>query len=808
MSLLPKNAGILEFKILDHLGSGGFANTYLARDENLDKEIAIKEFFPRNICERGDDFYVRPKEGHEATFRTYLTHFLAEAQILARFDEPNVVKVLRYFEALGTAYIIMEFVEGRHLDDFIQETDFITEETVTDWLEGILTGLHAIHANDIIHGDIKPKNIIINSENQPVLIDFGASVIYQAKKDDGELYDEVFVSLNYAAPEQLSGAATIDHRVDIFALGAVFFEVITREKFRPAETSSAADILNYSKFYDSKILRSVQTALQDEPNERFESCEEWLFYVTLSKGQKFSRFLKRRKWVIAAAAACLAGIGYFGFYLVENEVDEKNYRYKLFASATVVTEKLDEGEALLAKMDGAIVYLNGFANTINVYANQIEVRHLVTGRTSKQNLATSAAEFRNRAAELETIKAELAEIRRRYYFDDYPQAVSRADKLTSGLDKEFTEATRFMFASVVEAQVSRQSQERRIKVDDAEFSSLIDAVLKSEAAIDAAEISARAAPVVQAFLDDQLAKNNAKAFAQFRDRAATEISGVYQAYKGRKRSNDLRTIFDKIKSAQSVQQIELLRREAKSVVQRIEKDRQTARATQQRLRRENAARAFVQKMEAQMMHIPGGAYMMCGNDHMYARPVHPVQLQAFWIGKTEVTVGEWQRCVEDKKCPATKSSGSNSHPVTGINWNDAQAFIAWLNSKSRVLTFRLPSEAEWEYVVKKYGFKVQELQDGLDRTTIDQKNQKGINSILGNALEWLDDCWHGGYRNAPNDGSSWNTGLECDKRVVRGSSWEGEYTLTEQNASYFRPYGIDKTTTRPTLGFRLAGDRR
>ena len=86
--------------------------------------------------------------------------------------------------------------------------------------------------------------------------------------------------------------------------------------------------------------------------------------------------------------------------------------------------------------------------------------------------------------------------------------------------------------------------------------------------------------------------------------------------------------------------------------------------------------------------------------------------------------------------------------------------------------------------------------------------QKGINSILGNALEWLDDCWHGGYRNAPNDGSSWNTGLECDKRVVRGSSWEGEYTLTEQNVSYFRPYGIDKTTTRPTLGFRLAGDRR
>tara|TARA_Y100001934_G_scaffold228042_2_gene274184 strand:- start:416 stop:2842 length:2427 start_codon:yes stop_codon:yes gene_type:complete len=808
MSLLPKNAGILEFKILDHLGSGGFANTYLARDENLDKQVAIKEFFPRNICERGDDFNVRPQAGHEATFQTYLTHFLAEAQILARFDEPNVVKVLRYFEGLGTAYIIMEFVEGRHLDDYIQETDFITEETVTDWLDGILTGLNAIHANDIIHGDIKPKNIIINSENQPVLIDFGASVIYQAKKDDGELYDEVFVSPNYAAPEQLSGAATIDHRVDIFALGAVFFEVITREKFRTAETSSAADILNYGKFYDSKILRSIETALRDEPNERFESCEEWLFYVTLSKGQKFGRFLKRRKWAIAAAAACLASIGYFGFYLVENEVDEKNYRYKLFASQTEVTQKLDEGEALLAKMDGAIGYLNGFANTIDVYANQIEARHLVTGRTSKQNLAASAAEFRNRAAELETIKAEMAELRRRYYFDDYPAALSRADKITGGLDKEFAEATRYVFASVVESQVSRQSEERRIKVNDADFSSLINTVLQSTAALDAAEISARAAPVVRAFLDDQLAKNNAKAFAQFRERAATEISGVYQAYKGRKRSNNLRTISDKIKSAKSVQQIELLRREAKAVVQRIEKDRQTALATQQRLRRENAARAFVQRMEAQMLHIPGGAYMMGGNDHMYARPVHPVQLQPFWIGKTEVTVGEWQRCVEDKKCPATKSSGSKSHPVTGINWNDAQAFIAWLNSKSRVLKFRLPSEAEWEYVVKKYGFKVQELQGGLDRTTVDQKNQKGINSILGNALEWLDDCWHGGYRNAPNDGSSWNTGLECDKRVVRGSSWEGEYTLTEQNASYFRPYGIDKTTTRPTLGFRLAGDRR
>jgi len=806
--LLPTNARILEFQILDHLGSGGFANTYLALDENLNKKVAIKEFFPRRICERGEDYNVRPTPGNESSFRTYLAHFLHEAQILAKFDEENIVKVLRYFEGLGTAFIIMEFVEGRQLDDFIKETDFLNEETVESWIEGILTGLQAVHANDVIHGDIKPKNIIIDQYNKPVLIDFGASVIYQTGRANNEQYDEILVSPNYAAPEQLDRGGDIDRRIDIYALGAVFYEVITREKFVRDSSGSAKEILNYGKYYNIKLLRSVERALKEKPNERFEQCEDWLFFLTLTKRQKLGRYLKRRKWTFLTLLFLIAFSTSAANYLIENEVDEKNYRYKLFSSQTLIDEKLREGASYLEKLDGAATFLAGYTSVLTSQIQQLDDRHLVTGRTNKGVLSTSLEKINDAADRLRGARVALAELRRRYYFDDYPPYLREAQKTYEMLDVTLERSTRNLFAIVIEHEIAKQSVMHNQEIDRDSLSSLLQTILNTETSMPIEDVATRAQPVIEQFLLEQASRNKQKNLAALKAKAKEEAENLYRAYKGRSGRKDLEAVTDKIASAQSQQEIDLYKREASEIVKRIENDRRLAVVRQQKMKRENKLRSYIQGIEARMVQIPGGSFLMGGYDHMYARPTHLVTVKKFWLAKTEVTVSQWARCVAEKNCRAIKDNNGGDYPVTNVTWDDTQKYVNWINKRSKALRFRLPSEAEWEYVAKKYGFKVKELESKLERVSVDQLNARNINSLLGNALEWLDDCWHGGYRNAPTDGASWDEGLECNKRVVRGSNWEGEYTLTRTDATYFRPYGIEKDSQKPTLGFRLAADRR
>ena len=165
-----------EFEIERELGAGGFGVTYLAHDRSLDRQVAIKEYLPRDWAERRPDGTVCPWSAtHAENYRWGLERFLEEARVLARLHHPHVVQVYRVIEARGTAYMVTEYVEGRSLAAALRADGPWRELRVLALLDALTAGLGPVHAAGLAHRDIKPANVMLRGDGSPVLIDFGAA---------------------------------------------------------------------------------------------------------------------------------------------------------------------------------------------------------------------------------------------------------------------------------------------------------------------------------------------------------------------------------------------------------------------------------------------------------------------------------------------------------------------------------------------------------------------------------------------------------------------------------------------------------
>jgi formylglycine-generating enzyme required for sulfatase activity len=238
-----------------------------------------------------------------------------------------------------------------------------------------------------------------------------------------------------------------------------------------------------------------------------------------------------------------------------------------------------------------------------------------------------------------------------------------------------------------------------------------------------------------------------------------------------------------------------------------------------------------------LMFIPAGKFRMgdvLGNGYDYERPVHPVQVEAFLIGRYEVTVAEWLACANSGACPgagAAQDSAPN-HPIALVSWDEAQQYVAWL-SRHTSRSYRLPSEAEWEYAARagsetQYTWGNNEASvcqhanvldlsgrqanpawtwsvgcdDGFARAApvgSFPPNAWGLHDMIGNVWEWVADCWHGNYDGAPDNGSPW-VEEGCPKRVNRGGGW-GNHPRTTRVSTRD---GDVHTARSDGLGFRVA----
>ena len=270
---LPAGTRLDKFEILQVLGAGGFGIVYLALDHTLERHVAIKEYMPSALAARGHGALgvVLRSASNAPTFELGLRSFINEARLLAGFDHPSLVKVHQFWEAHGTAYMVMPYYRGRTLNS---ERRAMHGPPCEAWLRGIvdplLSALEVLHKQEVFHRDISPDNIIVLPGGQPVLLDFGAArrVVADHPQSLTAILKPDFAPVEQYAdvPNMRQGAWT-----DLYALGAVVYFMLKGAPPVRAVTRAVHD--------ETPALAQQAGAALSGVSERFLGAIDWALAI-------------------------------------------------------------------------------------------------------------------------------------------------------------------------------------------------------------------------------------------------------------------------------------------------------------------------------------------------------------------------------------------------------------------------------------------------------------------------------------------------------------------------------------------------
>ena len=280
---LPVGYRLNEYEIKGVLGSGGFGVTYKAYDHDLDKTVAIKEYLPLDFAARIGRTTVGPKsDASKDDYDWGLARLLDEARTLARFDHPHINKVLRFIKANGTAYLVLEYIDGDMLSDLLRDKGHFSEAGIRRMLDELLDGLDAVHKAGYVHRDIKPANIMFRRNGSAVLLDFGA-----ARQARGQTVTKVFTA-SYAPVEQHLNNP-VGARSDIYSLGicayrcliggdeSVLVDAPNRalliQQGQAEKDMPPAVVVGKGKYNDG-LLKAIDWAMQVDEGDRPQSVGE------------------------------------------------------------------------------------------------------------------------------------------------------------------------------------------------------------------------------------------------------------------------------------------------------------------------------------------------------------------------------------------------------------------------------------------------------------------------------------------------------------------------------------------------------
>ncbi len=319
---LPPGTELGEYTIIRKLGQGGFGITYLARDNNNNCDVVIKENLPSVFAFRSDTcLSVRPhSEGEpEDNYRWALQRFCDEAQTINRLSHPNIVKVLRAFKALGTAYYVMPYVKGESLSNIYKTSAQVTGEWLLTILKPILSALSYLHSQGVMHRDLKPANILIKDEETPILIDFGAARSYISERSA-----TLVGTPGYSPVEQVTPNGKCGPWTDLYALGATCYRLIKDETppdalSRVYNTDPYVPLSSDSALcgrYPRELLKTIDKALRIDASKRWQTADEWLAALSPARMKKGSSGGSLA--TTAAIVALLATAGGSAWYYYSN----------------------------------------------------------------------------------------------------------------------------------------------------------------------------------------------------------------------------------------------------------------------------------------------------------------------------------------------------------------------------------------------------------------------------------------------------------------------------------------------------------
>lgn len=269
-----------DFRIQRVLGAGGFGITYLADEMALARQVTIKEYFPADFAARSGTSDASPRSRDcDEDYKWGLERFLAEAQTLARFEHPNIVRVYRYFRANNTGYIVLRFEEGGSFKAWLKNLKRAPRQAELDRIVApLLDALEMVHAGDFLHRDIAPDNIIIRRDGSPVLIDFGSArgeIASHSKTVSALVKPGYSPYEQYATTSSKQGPWT-----DIYALGATLYHAVSGK--RPPDAPSRMVHDEYVPAKDVALsscrpafLKAIDKALRLEVTERPQSIAAW-----------------------------------------------------------------------------------------------------------------------------------------------------------------------------------------------------------------------------------------------------------------------------------------------------------------------------------------------------------------------------------------------------------------------------------------------------------------------------------------------------------------------------------------------------
>lgn len=277
---LPAGTILKHYRIDSTLSAGGFGIVYLATDLQIEHQIVIKEYMPNKLAQRLPDGFVMPQgDAQQEHHNEGMRLFLQEAAALIKLKHPNIVRVLNFFRANGTVYMVMEYRPGKNLQHYIKNRNGNLSETFLRTIfPPLLDGLRLVHETGFLHLDIKPGNIHLCPGGIPLLLDFGA---VHPRNTSRKLQITQVVTAGFSPTEQYNLGGYIGPWTDIYAIGATMRACIEgsapvsakdrheKDTLRPATTT-------FKRRYSASLLQALDWAMEIDPLLRPQTVDEFL----------------------------------------------------------------------------------------------------------------------------------------------------------------------------------------------------------------------------------------------------------------------------------------------------------------------------------------------------------------------------------------------------------------------------------------------------------------------------------------------------------------------------------------------------